>query len=144
MATSVLHGDGIDKRGEWWLFAAGMVALIAGATMLRSYSPGSLHLPPCPFHALTGLYCPGCGSTRALHHLLNMEFATALKCNFLAVATLPYMLALFGVKALRRLGIWHGPTLELPVNWTWWLTAVVIAWWIVRNLPLAVFTIPVR
>lgn len=28
-------------------------------------------LPPCIFHGLTGLYCPGCGGTRACRLLLS-------------------------------------------------------------------------
>jgi hypothetical protein len=144
MATSVFQNDATSRRAELWLMAAGVFALTSGALVLRLYPPTSLHLPPCPFHALTGLYCPGCGSTRALHHLLNFEFVTALKCNFLAVAMLPYLLALFGMKAMRRLRVWRGPELELPVNWAWLLTAVVIAWWIVRNLPFAMFVIPAQ
>lgn len=29
---------------------------------------------PCLFHEITGLYCPGCGGTRALKALLKGEF----------------------------------------------------------------------
>ena len=28
-------------------------------------------LPPCAFHELTGLYCPGCGGTRAVRFLVR-------------------------------------------------------------------------
>ena len=30
---------------------------------------------PCPFHALTGLYCPGCGITRCLSALFAGQLA---------------------------------------------------------------------
>ena len=29
---------------------------------------------PCLFHLITGLYCPGCGGTRACMYLLDGEF----------------------------------------------------------------------
>jgi len=53
---------------------------------------GSPYFPRCPFLVLTGLQCPGCGSQRAIHHLLNFELIAAVKANALVVLFLPYIL----------------------------------------------------
>lgn len=39
---------------------------------------------PCYINKLTGLYCPGCGMTRALHSILRLEFYQALRYNGLS------------------------------------------------------------
>jgi len=46
----------------------------------------------CPFHAVTGLYCPGCGGLRALNSLANADFMAALQYNPLIVIMLPLLL----------------------------------------------------
>jgi len=121
------------------------LVLIAGA-LLHSYAPAALHLPECPFHAITGLYCPGCGSTRALHHLLNFEFVMALRCNILAVIGLPFVLANFALTGARRLGWLRGRlanlNFDLSANAIMVLVAVVLVWSVMRNLPFAIFAIP--
>lgn len=38
----------------------------------------------CPLHELTGLECPSCGLTRAVHALLDLDFARAARLNILA------------------------------------------------------------
>lgn len=38
-------------------------------------------VPACPTRAHLGFVCPGCGSMRAIHHLLNMDLATAFNHN---------------------------------------------------------------
>lgn len=40
---------------------------------------------PCLFHLITKLYCPGCGMTRALKSLLNLEFYQAFRYNSLII-----------------------------------------------------------
>ncbi|MFN0215317.1 MAG: DUF2752 domain-containing protein [Saprospiraceae bacterium] len=53
--------------------------------------PNSHFFPKCPFLWLSGWKCPGCGSQRAIHHLLHGDFLGAFRVNFLFVLALPYV-----------------------------------------------------
>lgn len=46
---------------------------------------------PCPFHLVTGLYCPGCGTMRALVSLVQFDFYQALRYNLLILVLLPVL-----------------------------------------------------
>jgi hypothetical protein len=95
-------------------------------------NPGACALlPPCFFHALTGLHCPGCGSTRALHQLAHGHLLAALRLNPLTIGALP----LIGYLLTRR----SAPPVK-PV-WIWVLLGVVIAFGVLRNLPAYPFTL---
>lgn len=98
-------------------------ALIA-STPVRA---GSI-LPPCPFHALTDLYCPGCGTTRAFAALFHGDFFAALAWNPLLLLIVPAMLAFQ----------WS----DLPVRrWLGWsLLVTIVAFGIARNLPWEPFS----
>ncbi|MEE1348254.1 MAG: DUF2752 domain-containing protein, partial [Bacteroidales bacterium] len=48
--------------------------------------------PHCPFLMMTGFKCPGCGSQRAIHSLLHLDFATAFRYNAMLVLSLPFVL----------------------------------------------------
>jgi hypothetical protein len=137
---------GVSRQRQWDLAAlayplsAGVI--LAGCVLLHYYPPATLHLPPCVFHEITGLYCPGCGTARAIHHLMNLEFATALRCNALFVAALPVLAYLFAARCFKPLGQMRLPVPVLSASASWTLTAIVLAWWIARNLPFACFQIP--
>ena len=50
---------------------------------------------PCPFRALTGLWCPGCGLTRATHHLLRGDVGQALRYNAFVIVILAALTAVW-------------------------------------------------
>ena len=58
---------------------------------------------PCPLHAITGLYCPGCGTMRALLSLVRFQFYDAWRYNMLVVTLLPLRVLELGLEAWRYL-----------------------------------------
>lgn len=100
------------------------VVAAAGAYVLYTYPPATTRFyPQCVFHALTGLDCPGCGTTRALHHLLHGRIGDAFAMNALLFAIIPVGLLL----AVR-------PALLRTAWFAWGSFAVLMGWWVGRNL----------
>lgn len=92
-------------------------------------------LPGCPLHLLTGLQCPGCGSTRAFHALTHGDVLAALRMNLLAIAAIPLLVVgtCSQVWHTRR-GMPYRSILYHPtVGWT--ITAIIITYGLLRNLP---------
>lgn len=117
------------------------VGAIAVAVVLARFDPNAANsiLPPCPFLALTGWLCPGCGSTRALHALLHGDLAQALAMNPLLVIAMP----LLGWMALNAAGVpMPGRRLLMPwaANPKIWLV-VLLGYAVLRNLPWMPFTL---
>jgi hypothetical protein len=98
-------------------------------------------LPTCFFHDLTGLYCPGCGSTRALHQLLHGHFLPALHDNALLVLLVPPLggVLLWQTFSTRLARPWS--INQLHPAWVWTLVAVVLTFGALRNIPLYPFTL---
>lgn len=123
-----------------WLILA--VVLLAALGLLFGFNPAHHSFyPSCAFYRLTGLQCPGCGGLRAVHHLLHGDILTALRFNPLFVLALP-VAAWFVV---RR--VWCGPSAKpfshrTQARWAWLTLAVLVVFWIVRNLPLEIFKLP--
>jgi hypothetical protein len=105
------------------------------------------YYPKCQFHTLTGLHCPGCGLTRALHAALNGQFEQALAYNVFA----PVLIPVLGLAVGRALWQWawgedddkpprrrRGPRWERWAPWA--CLAVILVFWVLRNLPVYPFT----
>ncbi len=92
-------------------------------------------IPACPFRTVTGLWCPGCGLTRATHHLMHGDVLGALRYN----ALLPFVLALITLLWVDWYARSSGRRSSLLVGVPRWAPAagiaVAIAFAVVRNLP---------
>ncbi len=115
--------------------------LAAGATYLYIFEPGkSGFFPGCPFRALTGFTCPGCGSTRGLHCLLHGDAVAAFEFNPLLILSLPfllYALARYTNAALRNQPLkWN----QINVKYIWVLLAAILSFWVFRNTPFYPFS----
>lgn len=123
---------------------AGLILAIAFAgaavILLRVFDPATSGIfPPCPVHYLTGWYCPGCGSLRALHQLLHGNLRAAWAMNPLTILLLPYLaygLASRGLAQIRGEGL---PRVFVPANGILALCGVIVLFGIARNLPIHPF-----
>ena len=97
---------------------------------------------PCPIHALTGLYCPGCGVSRFCMALLRLDFAAGFRSNAGLFILRPLGLAVLAGSAVRYLRTGE----RRPARWqsvsVWAMIAVLLAFGILRNLPAFAFLAP--
>jgi hypothetical protein len=107
------------------------------AWVLDHFDPARAHFyPPCVFHALTGLACPGCGGTRAMYQLLHGHLAMAWRYNPAMMLYLPVML--FGGIEVARSFLTGRDARPITLRpWlAWAIVASIVVWWIVRNTSL--------
>ena len=117
------------------LIAAFTVGGVAAAVIYGLLDPGRHNLfPKCPFLMLTGgLRCPGCGSQRAVHALLHLEFKEAFLYNPMVVISIPFLLLL----ALAAITKDSNPKLYDRVNsslLTKIMLVIILGWWVFRNI----------
>jgi hypothetical protein len=134
----------LDRRAPFGLFVMATLGFAgtAAAAVLFFFDPSKNHFyPVCQFHLLTGLYCPGCGATRASYQLLHGNFSAALHDNALFVVILV---------ALAARGLWylqqrmsHRPVrFFIPPYALWTFLAVAVVFAVLRNLPAFSFLAP--
>lgn len=91
--------------------------------------------PRCPFLLATGYECPGCGSQRAIHSLLHLEFKSAFRHNGMVLLAIPYVLLAVYLQYFG--GSKRNPRLEKIFFGRWSALAVllgILIFWIGRNL----------
>ena len=108
-------------------------AILVGAILFK-FSPSQLHLPSCSFRAQTGLYCPGCGATRAIRRLMQGDLLGALRYNSLLFILAPCVVYILAYDAYD---LWRGVMVPRRGvrNVAVFCLCAIIAYFILRNLP---------
>lgn len=129
---------------EWLYRRASVIViwalLIAGSVYLYVFEPGKTgFFPVCLFRAFTGLNCPGCGSTRAMHQILHGHFVAAFMLNPLFLLALPFLLfALIRYSVIVMRGGIPRPN-AMPASVLYALFVIIVSFWIFRNTPFYPF-----
>ncbi len=120
-------------RRSLLLVVAGLVMLVLGFIYYALDPSTSDAFPRCSFLSLTGYKCPGCGSQRAVHALLNGDVAGAFRYNALLMIAVPWMgLCLFAESRRTR-----NPRLYARLNPELLMSlflALTLSWWLLRNI----------
>lgn len=97
---------------------------------------------PCLIYKFTGLYCPGCGVTRAVHYLLHGQIGRAFGLNPLFTTLLFAFLLWTLIQGIGRLaGVNLLPRLKIGSGFFWGMIGVVILFGMLRNIPYYPFTL---
>ncbi|UYM05324.1 DUF2752 domain-containing protein [Solicola gregarius] len=129
-----MASDSATRRDRRTAVALGGVG-VASLVLLQLRDPhasGSYGL--CPFHALTGWWCPLCGGLRATHDLFALRIGDALSANVFAVVLVLAGVGYFGYWASIR---WRGRparTLHIGARGLVTVLAVAAAFTVVRNV----------
>ena len=112
--------------------------LVAGALYVALDDPadGTTGLTICPYRAMTGLWCPGCGLTRAARHLARGDVLQALSFNALT----PLFVTAIALAWWTWLSVAGGRGVPRSIRRLSTRTAVataalVLAFTVIRNLP---------
>jgi len=131
------------RRRQERIICAGVWLAMCGAIALLTWrAPSEIPaLPECEFHRLTGLYCPGCGATRAVYLFLHGHVAQAIGANPMLAIVFPFLgwaLLAFTFQAVtgRRVA---GP--RPSALWIRLFLVVLMLFWLLRNIPVYPLTL---
>ena len=93
----------------------------------------------CPIKEITGLYCPGCGITRMLQAILQLNFYQAFRYNPLLFISLPFFI-FFTIEGIitKKDPLYN----KIPNKILITIIIIFIIYGILRNLPLFDFLAP--
>lgn len=90
---------------------------------------------PCPFHALTGLWCPGCGASRMCLALLRGDVSAAWGYNPALMSLLPVLAAVLARMGFRYVRAGEARPARGESVLIWAMALALLVFGALRNLP---------
>ncbi len=91
-----------NKTRYIWIIPALLGAAVVVA-LYGYFDPMQFPFPKCAVYANTGIQCPGCGSQRAIHQLMNGNLIEALRLNLVIFVAMIYFF-LIGIHEFLKSG----------------------------------------
>lgn len=133
-----------QKTLEEQLYLIGLVILVSGSISILVYFkiilPG-IESIPCALLATLGLYCPGCGGTRAVEALFHGHFLTSLWYHPLVLYTVVIYGGFMLTNTMENLHILHIKGWKFHAWHMYGALIIVIGNWIIKNILLVCFHI---
>ena len=93
---------------------------------------------PCIFNKITGLYCPGCGITRAIKALLKGDIQTSFRNNILLYTVIPLLFIAMTFNKITKYKYKKIYNIVLI-----FLLIITIGYGIIRNIPTFSYLAPI-
>lgn len=127
-----------NKKLQYW-FIPGLLIMAAG--IFYFFDPSRLSLfPRCPFQVITGYYCPGCGSQRAIHSFLHFRWDEVIHYNILMFPAAFLILYHYSRPLVRKYFNLAIPNVLYLKQTPWVILLIIVAFWILRNIQFEPFT----
>lgn len=122
---------------------SGLLIVFSGLAILFFVLNPAEHqlFPRCVFNAVTGYYCPGCGSQRAIHSLLHLDFEGVVSYNFLFIPAFLMIFYHYSYRIFNKIFNIKLPNIFYFKSTPWIIFGVVVVFFILRNLPIYPFSV---
>ena len=119
------------------ILGIGTLVILGSLYFFLFLLPSNLQIP-CVFYELTGLFCPGCGMSRALISLMRLDIRGAFSNNLLMLIILPCFIIyipLF-ISNFIKTGKTLGLEKVFPKKMLYLFLIIVIVFGIMRNFEI--------
>ncbi len=130
----------IKDRLWFRIIFAAAVPLLIFSSLFYLYRNGSPLF--CPFYKMTGLYCQGCGSGRALYSLVHFRLLESLHNNILFIP-LAIMIIWYVIKRYLHIVCGKDMLPFFPIRRGFLMTLIIfmILYTVLRNIKVYPFTL---